>query len=103
MRLAWQIVLAVGVIGGVTFVATYAWWARHTWWRSAMGRHLMALRVCLTAVLMVLWWHIAIARVPTTLWLICVALISAVIWGQNLMLYRVQRETRKNKNRDTGG
>lgn len=88
MRVAWLVLDAVGAAGAVTFIVMYAARSRG-WHRSPIGRNMMAMAVCLAALLSMVLVQLAV-RPPQVTWLILLGALDLVMWWRVVLLWRAQ-------------
>lgn len=92
--------LAGACLGAVVFVVLYL---RSPWWKSPTGRNIMAM-MALIAVLLGLAVMSAVfgLRYPAREWVRAASflLVAIVVWQRAWLLYRVQREDRRQRRRD---
>lgn len=85
-------VFIAGAAGALVWAAMFAWGSHGRWWRSDIGRNLMAMMV----VLMGLFGLTVVSRfagpLPRWIWTLGVASLDAVIWWRVIILWRTQRE-----------
>lgn len=79
--------IAVGFASMLSFVFLYA---RAPWWRSPVGRNLMALPAVLGG-LLGLWLLGRLVHLPAWLWAAGLASLDVVMWWRVAILYRLQR------------
>lgn len=91
MTTAWLSLVAVGLVGALTFAVVYAVGTR-TWHRTAVGRNLMAEALVLAA-LFALTLGSLVFRFPAWVWLGGMASLDAVLWAQVWLLWRAQRSS----------
>lgn len=84
------ILIAVGAAAMVAFVVVYAVGSRG-WYRTAVGRNLMALPAVL-AVLLLLSTARRLGHVPDAVWWVSLGALDAVMWWRVVILVRLQRE-----------
>jgi hypothetical protein len=87
---AWIVLLAVGCVGAVVFIAIQS---RVRWWRTPIGRNLMAMSAVLAGMLG-LSLLAFLVRLPTWLWLVGLASLDTVVWWRNWIAWRLQRRPR---------
>lgn len=87
MRQAISVLIAVGFVAMAAFVALYL---RSPWWKSPVGRNLMALPVVLGA-LLGLWLAGRLVHLWVWVWPGGLAALDAVMWWRVVILWRLQR------------
>jgi hypothetical protein len=86
------VLIAVGAAAMLVFVVLYAVGSRG-WYRTAVGRNLMALPAVLAALLL-LWLARRLVAVPDWVWWGGLASLDAVMWWRVAILWRLQRRNR---------
>lgn len=87
MREIITVLIALGFVAMVTFVGLYL---RSPWWRSPVGRNLMALPAVLGG-LLGLWLLARLVHLPMWLWAGGIAALDGVMWWRVWILWRLQR------------
>jgi len=85
---AWLVLVALGFAGAAVFAAVYAAGTR-SWYRSAVGRNLMAEALVLAG-LLALTFASAVFRLPPWVWIGGMASLDVVLWVQVWLLLRAQ-------------
>jgi hypothetical protein len=90
------------LICSIAFIATYH--LRAPWWRSAVGRHLMAVAAAIGAlglytVLITVWPHGATASALRVSRTVILVLIAALMMQRTRMVVLAQRSARKTASR----
>lgn len=88
MSLAWPILVAVGLAGAVAFVVLYAAGTRD-WYRSAIGRNLMAMPAVLAG-LFAFTLASMLLTLPAWVWLGGMGSLDAVLWWRVGLLWKAQ-------------
>lgn len=88
IRALYAVLVAAGLAAAITFVALYAWGDRG-WFRSELGRNLMAKTAVLGGLLGLSLLGMLI-RVPAWVWIGGMATLDAVMWWRVIILYRLQ-------------
>lgn len=88
MTVAWLVLVAVGFAGAFTFVLLY-FFGTPTWYRTAMGRILMA-GAAVLAGLFGLTLLTVVVRMPAWLWIGGMASLDVVLWAQVYQLWKIQ-------------
>lgn len=88
IRVLYTVLTAVGFAAAVTFVVLYAWGDRD-WFRSELGRNLMAKTAILGGLLGLSLLGLLI-RVPGWVWIGGMATLDAVMWWRVVILWRIQ-------------
>lgn len=92
MRTAWLVLDAIGFAGALTFIVMYAV-GSHGWHRVAIGRNMMAMAVCLAALLGMVLFQLAV-RPPQVVWLLLLAALDATLWWRVALLWKAQHAER---------
>lgn len=89
MTVLWAVLVAVGFLGALAFVALYAISSRD-WHHSPVGRNLVAMAAVLAG-LLGLSLVTYLVDVWPVLWLGGMASLDAVLWWRVAILWRMQR------------
>lgn len=88
MRVLITALIAVGFVAMLAFIGLYF---RSPWWRTPVGRNLMALPAVLGG-LLGLWLLGRLVHLPTWLWAGGIAALDAVMWWRVVILWRLQHK-----------
>ena len=95
LMFVYTVLLGAGAAGCITFVTLYTW--RSPWWRSEMGRHVVAFTAALGFLEGVYFARFAVGDWPWRHELLALGLALVVLatWWRVLLFERVWRESRK--------
>lgn len=89
MRTAIIAEVIASFVPAAAFVVLYA--ARSPWWRSGMGRHLMAFVGTLVVLLGLVLLGWIVGPLPRIVWVVGLAPLPVVVWWRLWLLLRAQR------------